>query len=73
MFLKSSVTVGTSKPEFEVADVFRKFGMAYQLKYSTSWRQRKVMWNIENCRTSVLGGYIERCDECGKFRINYCS
>lgn len=73
MFFESFVTVGTTKPEFEVADIFREFGTAYQLKYPTSGRQRKVIWNVRNCRTSVLGGYIERCDKCGKFRINYCS
>ncbi|MCP4525574.1 MAG: hypothetical protein GY833_06670 [Aestuariibacter sp.] len=73
MFFESFVTVGTTKPEFEVADIFREFGTAYQLKYPTSQRQRKVIWNVSNCRTSVLGGYIEQCDKCKKFRINYCS
>lgn len=50
MLLKGSVLVGTTKPEFEVADVFRKFGAAYRRKYPTSWKQRKVMSEIVNCR-----------------------
>lgn len=50
MLLKRVVTVGTTKPEFEVADVFRKFGAAYRRKYPTSWKQRKVMSEIVNCR-----------------------
>jgi hypothetical protein len=73
MLLKGSVLVGTTKPEFEVADVFRKFGAAYRRKYPTSWKQRKVMSEIVNCRTAALGGYVEQCDTCEKLRINYCS
>lgn len=73
MLLKRFVAVGTTKPEYEVADVFRKFGAAYRRRYPTSWKQRKVMSEIANCRTSALGGYVEQCDECGKLRICYCS
>ena len=73
MLLKPFVAVGTTKPEFEVADVFRGFGAAYRRRYPTSWKQRKVMSEIVTCRTSALGGYIEQCDECEKLRICYCS
>jgi len=73
MLLKSTVTVGTTKPEFEVADIFREFGAAYRRIYPVSWKQLKAMIDIMNCRTSALGGYIEQCDKCAKFRINYCS
>lgn len=73
MLLKRIVAVGTTKPEHEVADIFREFGAAYRRKYPTSWKQRKVMNEIVNCRTAALGGYVEQCDTCGKLRINYCS
>ena len=36
--------------------------------------QRRVMTAIEVCRTAVLGGHLERCDQCGYERnaFNSC-
>ena len=73
MLLDSFVTVGTEKPKYELADIFRQYGEAYRRKYYTTPRQRKVMKDIIACRTAALGGYIEQCDNCGKLRICYCS
>jgi hypothetical protein len=64
------------RPKWEVADVFRRYGTAYREKYgaSMSTAQRRVMTAIEVCRTSVLGGHLERCDQCGHERnaFNSC-
>ena len=64
------------RPKLEVADVFRRYGAAYREKHgaSMSSRQRRVMTAIEVCRTAVLGGHLERCDECGHERncFNSC-
>lgn len=73
MLLKSFIAVGTTRPEFEVADIFRHFGEEYRDKYPLSWQQLKVMQDIINCRTATLGGYIEMCDTCGKLRVSYGS
>src|SRR5579862_558595 len=55
------------RPRLEVADVFRRYGEAYRQNYgaSMSAEQRRVMAAIEVCRTAVLGGHLERCDQCG--------
>jgi hypothetical protein len=64
------------RPKLEVADVFRRYGGAYREQHgaSMSTRQRRVMTAIEVCRTAVLGGHLERCDDCGHERnaFNSC-
>lgn len=59
----------------EVADVFRAFGPAYRQQYGhqLSLEQRRAMRAIEVCRTAVLGGHVDHCDQCGATRICYNS
>ncbi len=59
----------------EVADVFRAFGPAYRQQYGDqlSLEQRRAMRAIEVCRTAVLGGHVDCCDQCGATRICYNS
>ena len=63
------------RPKLEVADVFRQYGEAYREKHgaSMSTTQRRVMTAIEVCRTAVLGGHLEQCDQCGHERNAYNS
>jgi hypothetical protein len=63
------------RPQFEVADVFRRYGAAYRQQNgaSMSVAQRRVMTAIEVCRTAVLGGHLEQCDQCGHDRNAYNS
>lgn len=49
----------------EVAEVFRRFGADYRRRYAPGEQVCRVMWAIENCRTSKLGGHIDRCSKCG--------
>ena len=64
------------RPKLEVADVFRRYGEAYRQQHgaSMSVAQRRVMTAIEVCRTAVLGGHLEHCDQCGYERnaFNSC-
>jgi Putative transposase/Transposase zinc-binding domain len=64
------------RPRLEVADVFRRYGKAYREQHgaSMSTGQRRVMNAIEVCRTAVLGGHLERCDQCDHERnaFNSC-
>jgi len=64
------------RPKLEVADVFRRYGEAYRQQHGASMSvgQRRVMTAIEVCRTAVLGGHLERCDQCGYERnaFNSC-
>jgi hypothetical protein len=59
----------------EVADVFRATGPAYRAAHAghLSLAQLKVMSAIEHCRTAVLGGHVEACEDCGHWRIAYNS
>jgi Putative transposase/Transposase zinc-binding domain len=59
----------------EVADIFRQIGPAYRQEHadSLSRGQRRVMTDIERCRTAALGGHVEQCDTCGHQRIAFNS
>ena len=63
------------RPRLEVADIFRCYGTDYRQKHgaSMSMAQRRVMTAIEVCRTAVLGGHLEQCDQCGHQRNAYNS
>lgn len=52
------------RPAFEVADVFRAHGEAYRQSHVLSDDQRKVMRDIEVCRTEALGGHLDVCPAC---------
>lgn len=63
------------RPPLEVAEVFRRYGPAYREEQgaSLSTVQRRVLTAIEVCRTAVLGGHVEQCEQCGHQRIWYNS
>lgn len=58
------------KPTLEIADIFERF--SHQLG-SLPDAHRKVIQDIINCRTSVLGGHRLRCDECQYEKQSYNS
>ena len=64
-----------ARPRLEVADVFRAHGAAWRTANEghVSLGQMKVMSAIETCRTSALGGHVERCEDCAHERIAYNS
>ncbi|MDY6894958.1 MAG: IS91 family transposase [Thermotogota bacterium] len=57
----------------EVADILRAHIAEYQKTYSLLPEQYKIVHNLLSCRTSMLGGHIEKCDNCGTERISYNS
>lgn len=57
----------------ELADVFRMHGGTYCDENTLTAEQYKVINAIRNCRTSVLGGHVEQCDQCAKLRCAYNS
>ena len=61
------------RPRYEVADVLRQGITAYQAKHQLSSRQQRIIQDIQDCRTSALGGHVDACDECGYMRISYNS
>jgi hypothetical protein len=60
-------------PKLEVADIFRRYGEVYRQHHPASLSERRVLHAIEVCRTAVLGGHREQCDQCGHQRISYNS
>jgi len=60
-------------PRLEVAEVFRQHAEEYLAKYRASPQQRRVLRDVQNCRTAVLGGHVEQCDHCGHQKIAYNS
>ena len=61
------------KRSCQVADILREHITAYQETYPLHPHQRKIVSDLINCRTSYLGGRIEKCDHCGAERITYNS
>lgn len=64
-----------SRSRLQVADVFRCHGEAWRNVNlgHVSAGQLRVMGAIEACRTSRLGGHVERCADCQHVRIAYNS
>ena len=64
-----------TRHRLEVADVFQKYGSDFLQRYgkSLSIEQRRAIDAIVSCRTKVLGGHLERCDDCGHERNAYNS
>jgi Transposase zinc-binding domain/Putative transposase len=65
----------TSRPAFELADVFRRHRESYDRANAGHLGrvERRVIGAITACRTAALGGHVERCEDCGLTRIAYNS
>jgi hypothetical protein len=61
----SKSNASQSRPRYEVADIFRRYGKEYQATHSLTRRQRAVMFDIAHCRTSTFGYHVDRCEQCG--------
>jgi hypothetical protein len=64
-----------TRPHLEVADIFHAHGADWRKANvgHVSLAQLKAMSAIEHCRTSALGGHVERCEDCAHTRISYNS
>jgi len=61
------------RPKHEVAEVIDTFLPAFKEKHHPNGHLLRTLHALQVCRTSVLGGHVERCDECGHIRISYNS
>ena len=57
----------------ELAEVFDRYGDAYQRQHRLRPAQRKVVRAIRCCRTAALGGQCDWCSQCGFLRYVYHS
>ncbi len=52
--------------KLEIAQIFRRFAQPYRQKHTLADQPARVLRDIEDCRTSALGGHLYRCDDCGR-------
>ena len=57
----------------EVQEILEQYGEAFLQKHRLSFVQYKAMNAIRNCRTSRLGGHLDKCPQCGYERPSYNS
>lgn len=55
---------GFAPPQFTAGEVFRRHGDAYRARYAITRQQSKALWCIAHCRTAVMGGHLDACDDC---------
>ena len=59
--------------QVELADIFRLYADDYRRSHAVAYEQLKVMRHIQICRTAVLGGHVEQCEQCAFEQIAYNS
>ncbi len=57
----------------EIAHVLQAHIGDYRRQYRLWGQHQKIITDLLNCRTSRLGGRVDRCDACGNVRITYYS
>ena len=63
-----------SKPQYEVADIMNLYGQDFKNSNKLHPSNHKVMGAIQACRTSALGGHVDKCTNCNYKRnaFNSC-
>jgi hypothetical protein len=56
-----------------MAEVFNRFADEYQKCRLLSFEQQKLIRDIRQCRTYVLGGHVTACTACGNIKVHYNS
>ena len=73
MALSTEALRSEAAKRWEVADIFRQAGESYRRNNPLPCSHLKVMRAIEVCRTSYLGGHVQKCDTCGFEQHSYNS
>jgi len=61
------------RPAHELAEVIERFETEFNKQHSPNTYVRRTLSALLRCRTSSLGGHIDKCDHCGHIRISYNS
>jgi hypothetical protein len=61
------------KPDYELAQVIERFGKEFVLQHDPNAYIRRTLSAIFRCRTSAMGGHVDKCERCGHLRISYNS
>jgi len=62
-----------SRSHYELAQIIDHFGEAYINQYHPNGFILRTLDSLRVCRTSILGGHKDRCDNCGEIRVSYNS
>ena len=58
---------------FDFADIVRAHRAELESVTRLGTRQRRVLTDIETCRTAALGGHLDQCTQCGYEHPSYNS
>jgi hypothetical protein len=61
------------RPLYEMAEIIRDYGDDFIQSHQVLKHHQRVLRAIKICRTSELGGHLDRCNECSYERISYNS
>ena len=64
---------GKTAGRLDLADIVRVHRPALEASYRLTRSQKRVLTDIAQCRTAVLGGHLERCLACGYEHPSYNS
>ena len=70
--MKNNLSIRKQR-SFEVADIFQMYGEEYRAHNGMTKKQYNVMRAIANCRSSVYGHHMDKCDKCGHIEREYNS
>jgi hypothetical protein len=71
--VRCSTGSARARPRYDLADIVRAQGEALGRSQHLSIEQRRVLRDIERCRTAALGGHLDVCGQCGFERPAYNS
>lgn len=54
-----------ARPRFDIADIVQRHRAALEAEQHLTLAQRRVLSDIERCRTAALGGHLDVCRSCG--------
>lgn len=62
-----------NRPGVEVQDIFQSYGANYIKSHRPPPHVQKVIRAIANCRTAIMGGHTDYCEDCGYSHTSYNS
>jgi hypothetical protein len=61
------------RPAYELAGIIERYGKEFEQKHQPNAYVQRTLSALKRCRSSSLGGHVDRCDHCGHIRISYNS
>lgn len=71
--MKADCGTKSSRPKYDIADIFKRFGELFLRTHSASYAQVKVLNQIVTCRTKALGGHVDFYSNCDHQQNSYNS